>query len=189
MVSTSWGSLRKTAEDASKPLPKDWYDVQVEKAELTTSSTNKPMIKVVLQVMSGPQAGNRKVWTQFVFSPDSPFALQMFFKNMAAFGLDEKFFDSLPEGDPEVGLNLVAAQLTGCTARALIAPRTFNGTDRDNVVEITAPQGGASRPAVSVAPAPSTSSAPAGPPTPNVPAGPPTPGTGAAPTSPPQLTF
>lgn len=152
MATQSWKDLRKTAEDASKPLPEGWYDVQVEKAEATTSSTNKPMIKLVLQVTSGPQAGNRKVWTQIVFSPDSPFALQMFFQNLAAFGFNEAFFDSLP-AEPEAGISVIAQQLVGAVASVKIAPRAYQGVERDNVMEYQ-PKAGAGTRQASVAPAP-----------------------------------
>lgn len=169
MTTQSWKDLKKTAEDASKPLPADWYNVVVEKAESTMSSTNKPMIKVVLVVTSGPQANNRKVWTQFVFSPDSPFALQMFFKNLAAFGLNDSFFDSLPP-NPEQGMGIIAESLIGLSARAKIEPRTFNGVERDNVIELAAGQGSGS-----VAPRPagvgSVAPAPGGAPTAPIPAG------------------
>jgi len=174
MVAKGWGDLRKQAEDASKPLPEDWYDVQVEKAEAVTASTGKPMIKMVLNVMSGPQAGARKVWTQVVFSPDNGFALQMFFKNMAAFGLGEKFFETLPV-EPETAMPLIAQALPGATARALIAPRSYQGVERDNVVELNPAPGGAQRTA-SVAPAPVGGGAapsapiPSGAPAPQVPA-------------------
>lgn len=197
MAEMSWGSLRKTAEDASKPLPADWYDVTVEKAENTIASTGSPMIKATLQVMSGPQAGNRKVWTQFVFKPDSPFALQMFFKNLAAFGLDDAFFNSLP-GSPEAGMPIIAAKIQGASARAKIAPRAYQGTERDNVEELSAPQGGA-RP-TSIAPAPGgvTGAAPVAPipagaspvaPTPSVAPAPQSVPQGQGPSAPPQLAF
>lgn len=194
MANTTWGALRKTAEDASRPLPKDWYDVVVEKAENTIASTGSPMIKATLQVMSGPQAGNRKVWTQFVFKPDSPFALQMFFKNLAAFGLDGAFFDTLP-AEIEAGMPIIAGKIQGASARALIGPRAYQGTERDNVEELAPAQGGGAR-STSVAPAPASSgAAPAAPipagaspvaPTPSVA---PAPQQGNGPSAPPQLAF
>lgn len=199
MAEMSWGSLRKTAEDASKPLPKDWYDVTVEKAENTVASTGSPMIKATLQVMSGPQAGNRKVWTQFVFKPDSPFALQMFFKNLAAFGLDDAFFNTLP-ANPEAGMPIIAAKIQGASARALIGPRAYQGTERDNVEELSAPQGGGARP-TSIAPAPTAAAAGAAPaapvpagaspiaPTPSVAPAPQSVPQGQGPSAPPQLAF
>lgn len=198
MPEQTWGSLRKTAEDASRPLPADWYDVTVEKAENTVASTGSPMIKATLQVMSGPQAGNRKVWTQFVFKPDSPFALQMFFKNLAAFGLDAAFFDSLPP-NIEAGMPIIAAKIQGASARAKIAPRAYQGTERDNVEELAAAAPGSARPA-SVAPAPSNASgaAPTAPvpagaspvaPTPSVAPAPQSVPQGQGPSAPPQLAF
>lgn len=131
---TTWGSLRQVAEDATKPLPDDWYDVIIEKTEATTASTGSPMIKIILVVTSGPQANNRKIWTQAVFKDDSPFAMNMFFKTVGAFGLDENFFNTLPDNIAD-GIPLIARALEGRTARAHIAPRPYQGVERDNVME------------------------------------------------------
>lgn len=192
MAETTWGALRKTAEDASKPLPKDTYDVTVSKAESTVASTGSPMIKATLDVKSGPQAGNRKLFTQFVMKADAPFAVQMFFTNLAAFGLGEQFFAQLPD-DLEAGMPIIADALVGRSARANVEPRPYQGVERDNVTGFAPPLGGAQAASVasSIAgpPVPGQSSAaPAGPP---VPQSPPTPGVpqGSGPAAPPQLNF
>lgn len=189
MTKTTWGALRQTAEDATKPLPADWYDVAIEKSEATTASTGSPMIKVTLVVTSGAQANNRKVWTQFVLKADSPFALTMFFKNLAAFGLGETFFDSLPDNIEE-GLPLIANTLVGRTARAKIEPRAYQGVERDNVTELAPGTGGGQVSGIATpggAPIPSIAATP---PTPQISA-PPTPGAGPAtpPSAPPTLAF
>lgn len=189
----SWGSLKKTAEDAIKPLPADWYDVTIEKAEATTSSTGKPMIKIMLTVDSGPMAGQRKIPTQFTVSPESPFALTMFFKQLAAFGLGDAFFSSLQGADQEleIGIQTIAANLLGRQARAKIEPRAYQGVERDNCSEFAIkPGAGIVANAMVVGTAGGPPIPPSGPPTPQstppVPTytGPPNPGaTGATPPS------
>lgn len=191
MAQQTWNALRKQAEDASKPLPEDWYEVTVTKTESTIASTGSPMIKATLDVNSGPQAGNRKVWTQFVMKAETPFVVQMFFQNLAAFGLDENFFNGLPD-DIEAGMPIIAQALDGRSARAKIGPRAYNGVDRDNVFEF-APSAKNNNNATGLP----GGAAPTGPPTPGAAAapsvsqGPPTPGAsqGNGPAAPPQLAF
>lgn len=134
MTSKSWGDLKKQADDASRPVPKDQYDVVVTKAELTTASTGSLMIKSQMKIVGGPY-NNRTLFTNFVLSTENSIALSIFFKNMAAFGLDDAFFGSLagPDSDPEVGMQTVAVTLVGRTARADVSIRTWQGQDRNEV--------------------------------------------------------
>ncbi len=143
MSGVSWRDLRKTAEDATKPLADGWYECVVEKAEATTASTGSPMIKTTLQVTSGTHAG-RKLWTQFVFSPDNPNALIFFFRNMAALGLGESFFDSLTQQGLDVDSSMlaIAQSIGGRQVRVRTAIRKFNGSDRNNVEELQPSESG-----------------------------------------------
>lgn len=126
MTSLNWNALRKTAEDSTKPLPKDWYDVKATKAEATVASTGSPMIKLVLEVITGPHA-TRTLFTNLVVSQDSGFALNIFFRNVAAFGVDPHVV--APNGD----LGSVAQALVGRTARAEVSTRTWQGQERNEV--------------------------------------------------------
>ena len=134
MSTRSWADLRKQGEDASKPLPDGWYNVQVVKADATEASTGSPMIKTQLRVTDGPHA-TRVLFTQFVLSVESPFALSIFFKNMGALGLNDAFFDNLmgAESDPKVGMVTVAANMIGRTARAEVGSRTWQGREMNEV--------------------------------------------------------
>lgn len=137
MSGVSWKDLRKTAEDATKPLADDWYECVVDSAEATTASTGSPMIKAVLQVTDGTHAG-RKLWTQFTFTADNPNALIFFFRNMAALGLGESFFDGLTaQGlDVDQSMRAIAQSIEKRKVRVKTEIRKWNGADRNNVAEL-----------------------------------------------------
>jgi hypothetical protein len=137
VTSQTWQSLKKQADDASKPLPDDWYEVTVAKAEVKTASTGSLMIVAQLAVTAGPHT-NRRLFNNFVLSVDSSFALSMFFKNMTAFGLDDNFFAQLPvNGDDwSPGLQLVAEALLGRNAKAQVGTRTWNGQERNEILQL-----------------------------------------------------
>jgi hypothetical protein len=135
---TSFKDLRKAVDDATRPLPKDWYSVVVDKAEAVTAQTGSQMVKTTLKVDEGAHAG-RNVWTNFVMKLDSPFALGIFFKNMAAFGLGDAFFDGLTERglDPEAALPVIADALVGRKAKVEVDIRTWQGTERNECKAFT----------------------------------------------------
>lgn len=136
MPGINWLDLQKAAGDAAfTPLPNDVYDVFVETAEATKTSTDKDMIKVTFKVQNGPHQG-RSVFNQFVISPDSANALAFFFRHMGALGLDEAFFAANPP------LQHVAAQLVGRTCRVKLSTREYQGQDRNQVDQVLPPTPG-----------------------------------------------
>ena len=141
VTSVSWGSLKKTAEAATKPLPVDWYDVTVVKAEAKVASTGSNMVSATLEVDSGPSK-TRRLFTNFVLSPDNGFALGIFFRNMAAFGLDDRFFAELSQYPIEQGMDLIAQQLQGRQVRVKVGIRQWQGQDRNECQEFAARAGG-----------------------------------------------
>lgn len=143
MSGVSWASLRQTAEDATKPLGDGWYECVVETSEATVASTGSDMVKAVLQVTDGPHSG-RKLWTQFVFSPDNPNALIFFFRNMAAFGLGEAFFDGLSARglDASASMQVIAQTIKDRRISVRTEIRKWQGQDRNNVAELKPSQTG-----------------------------------------------
>jgi hypothetical protein len=130
MASINWQDLQKAAGDAAfTPVPVGVYDVYVDTAEATQSSTGKDMIKVTFKVQNGPHEG-RGIFNQFVISPDSANALAFFFRHMAALGLDEAFFAVNPP------LETVAATLVGRTCRVKVGIREYQGQDRNEVQQV-----------------------------------------------------
>jgi len=147
MAAINWSDLQKAAGDAAfTPVPNDVYDVFVDTAEATQSSTGKDMIKVQFKIQNGPHEG-RNVFNQFVISPDSANALAFFFRHMAALGLDEAFFAANPP------LQTVAATLVGRACRIKVGTREYQGQDRNQVDAVLPPTAGT---AVTAPPAPST---------------------------------
>lgn len=140
-TSVSWGALRKAAEDATRPLPPDFYDVTVVKAEYRVASTGSNMIAVTFEVDGGAYK-TRRLFTNFVLSTDNGFALGMFFRNMNAFGLDDAFFTSIQQYPIEQGMELIAQALFGRSVRTKVGVRKWQGQDRNECVEFTPRAGG-----------------------------------------------
>lgn len=177
-TSVNWGALKKTAEDATRPLPDDWYDVTVVKSEFKLASTGSPMITATLEVDSGPHK-TRRLFTNFVLTPENGFALGIFFNNMKAFGFDDNFFAQLTQSglDLEAGMVQIAAQLQNRSARVQVGTRQWQGQDRNECKTFSARQGGPSAPGVVTGPA--SFAGPTGPSSPS-PAAPATPASPAA---------
>lgn len=134
-TSVSWSKLRGDAEKAMQPLPKGVrVPVAVEKAKYQKASTGAHMVVATLVIFEGEHSP-RKVFNNFVLSPDSPFAVQMFFRNMSAFGLDDGFFTKL-EGSGvsiEQQLEMIGDALVNRKAwLTMDEPRTYQGVTRDN---------------------------------------------------------
>lgn len=154
MPTIDWNDLMNTAGTAMEPVPIGEYDVELTKAEATSSSTGKPMWKVVFKITSGPHAG-RNIWNNFTLSTENNNALGFFFAHMKALGLDRDFFARQPT--PEQ----IAGALEGKHARIKVGHRPFQGVNRNDVKAIMPPLG---------APNGATSSAVAPPPPPPPPA-------------------
>jgi hypothetical protein len=172
----SWGALRKMADDATKPLPIDWYEVAVVKAEAKVYGTGSHGIAAVLEVQSGPHK-TRRLFTNFVLVPENGFALGIFFRNMGAFGLDEKFFADLQQYPLEQGLELIAQALVGRGVKVKVGIRQWQGQDRNECTEFAALAGsGPVAPGMITGPASMAGGPSTGPVTSPTPSGPLTPG-------------
>lgn len=178
-----WTDLMETAGESSsfEVLPAGPYDMTVMKAEVKNSSTGKIMFVLTLEVESGTHA-KRRVWTNMVISPDSPPAMGIFFRQMAALGLDRTYFSTNPSNDA------VADALTGRRCKATIAIKKYQGVDKNEVKAISPPAAAGAgfppgyspatpsmaKPPAAAAPPPPAAAAPP-PPPPAAPAPPPPP--------------
>lgn len=121
----NWKDLKKRGDDATKPIEPGWYVMECTKADLgKASTTGNPMIKAQFKVVEGPAAG-KTAFNNFNITPDSDFALGIFFNQLAAFGIGDEFFASDPT--PEQ----LAASLVGRRANVELGIRPWQGQDRN----------------------------------------------------------
>lgn len=133
-----FSDLLKQAEASGytfSALPANEYDTKIASAEVRQTGTGKNKIVVRFQVTSGPFSG-RTVFNDFVLSPGNPNAMVIFFRQMAAMGLDGSYFAQNPP------LSKVAADLNGREQRLRLGIRNWQGVDRNSVLQIMAPAGG-----------------------------------------------
>ena len=136
MTTLNWDDLRKAAgESAFSPLPAAEYDAIVDNCEAKRSSSGKDMLAIRFAVETGPHAG-RKVFSNFVISPDSSAALGFFFRKMAALGLDSEYFDRGPT------LEAVASDLDGRRCRIQVTIREWNQQERNDISTVLPPADG-----------------------------------------------
>lgn len=91
----NWGEMLAESNIQEQPMPIGDYDAQVVAAEDGQASNGKLMFKMVWQIVSGPYAG-RRLTRNMVISKDSKKAMQVFFRQMRALGLDDQFWMSNP---------------------------------------------------------------------------------------------
>jgi hypothetical protein len=177
-----WDELMDAADEASiAPIPASDYDVIIDSVEATTSSTKKPMWKIVCKVENG-QYKDRKIYTQQTLTMDNQNAMAIFFKTMAVVGLNKQYFASKPTPQD------VAQALVGRRFRAKVGVERWNEEDRNKITRwlpltgggLTPPPGGSIPPP----PAPAASTTPPPPPAPAAAAPPPPPPAPAAPAAP-----
>lgn len=183
MSEMDWSTLKKRADNATKPAPPGSHVVEIKKASWKHNSSGNPMYSVQGVIVEGPAEG-KSVFNNFNVTVDNDFAVAIFFRHMAALGLDEGFFAAQPSHDA------VCQALVGRRAVFELEIRQWQGQDRnqvDNIQPVTGPL------AQSVGVAAAGPGNPTLPPTPKMPAGPATPPhvgamTPSAPATPPPVT-
>lgn len=154
-MAVSWQNLLDEAAASGggsfEPLPIGDYTVVVNESSHTTTQKGKLMFKLQMKVQGGPHDG-RFVWSNFVVSPESPKALEIFFQQMATLGLDTSFFAGNPSEDT------IAQALLGKRCNVTLQHREWNGQVRNEVKSIKPAIGGSP---VAAAPAPAPAAAPA----------------------------
>ena len=136
MSQFNFADLIKQAGASFEPLAAGPYEAIIQKADAVRTSTGKTMFKLTWSITQGPFT-NRKVWSNQVISPESPPALGIFFRQMAALGLDNTFFAANPSPDQ------VAQALVNRPAQIVVAQREYQGQLRNDVTDIKQSSGGA----------------------------------------------
>lgn len=125
--------FQKLLQDAKAggAWPDGQYDMEIVQADATTANSGSAMVVAKLRCLTGPFA-NKHITNNFVLSVDNPIALNIFFKNMRAFGLDDNFFLQLGNGDHSA----IANNLLGKRARVTLGHRPYQGVDQNKIDKI-----------------------------------------------------
>lgn len=125
MTDIDWASLQQQAKDIL--IPDGEYAAIVTQSTATNSSTGKPMIKLEFAIVDGPFHG-RKLFSQLTLSAENPFALQRWFGNLAAFGLDHNYFSN-----SKPSLETLARELLNRGVVVTVGRHEYNGSERNNI--------------------------------------------------------
>ena len=135
MADMNFGKMR---QDALTVLTGDFV-VRCVEVTAVKNSNGDDMLKSKLEIIAGPYAG-RRIFNNFNIIPSNQAALAMFFRHMQVFGLDDTYFNKLPNG--EAGVQAIARDLVGRVVTVTVGTRKFNNVDRENVEAISpAPAG------------------------------------------------
>lgn len=91
-----WMSLKKEADDATKPVPKADYAVENVKVTYKPNSAGNPMYVIEAKIMEGAHAG-RSITSNFSLTVDKPAAMAFFFRHMKGMGLTDEFWETKPK--------------------------------------------------------------------------------------------
>jgi hypothetical protein len=162
MASINWNQYIAAAEAAGEslddftPVPANTYEVNVLKAEaVKTKGGNgkavKDMLKLTLVIEGGPHAG-RRLWSNQVFSPESPKAVAIFIRTLKSLGAGQLM-------DSGASFEQIAAGLQGALATVKVSVGEYQGKPKNEVDSIAGRTGGTAGPNLS---APSAPAVPAG---------------------------
>lgn len=129
MAEFNFGQMRQDA----LIVPTGDFIVRCVKADAVKNSNGDDMIKTQLEVIAGPHTG-RKFSNNFNIIPSKPNALAMFFRQMDHFGLDEAYFNTLPNG--EAGVARITHDLVGRVVEIEVGVRKWQGVDQPDIKSI-----------------------------------------------------
>lgn len=145
-------------EETFDPLPKGAYTCDVETAEAVTSSTNKPMVKIMFRVTEEGPYKNRTLWTNIVLDRSSEFGMKYTLRKLAGLGVGR---DLLRTYNPTA--EVIAEMVKGVATIVTVDQKEYNGAMTNDVkgmraidgVTVANKPGGAPRPSGSAGPRPS----------------------------------
>lgn len=100
MPSIPWDDIFENAEQDEKPPAAGPYLAEIEKAEWTTSSTGKDMLKLRARIVGGPEK-DKALFTQIVISPENSFAVKIAVRHLTAIGLTRADLNNLSNAEQE----------------------------------------------------------------------------------------
>ncbi len=95
MVQVNWDEMFDNAEDFS-PAPPGDYVAFVKSAEWKETKSGKSMLAYRFEISAGPERG-KLIFGNIVISPESPVALSIGLRHLAALGLTKDLLKSLSE--------------------------------------------------------------------------------------------
>lgn len=129
MTNINWDDVLK--EQANDPgigaVPANKYPVRVKKAEAVTAQSGNPMIKVQLEITSGPYA-TRVVFTNIVFSTGNAKAMSFTLRKLGALGVTREV---LAAQNPTT--EQIASMIEGVEVEATVKVEQYNGEDKNDV--------------------------------------------------------
>ena len=144
-MSLNWSQLMQDAGNPAELIPDSDYAAVIDSCLHKQSKNGKDMYVAKWKLVSGPYAG-KTLYHNLVISPESPNAMQMFFKQMNTLGLDAAFFGMNPTHEQ------VATNLIGRQAVISVGHKTWNNEARNEVTGISRGAAGPQVPGVPVPP-------------------------------------
>lgn len=129
MSEVDWNALKKRSDDATKPAPPGDHIVEIKKCSWKMNQSNNPMYSIQGTIVDGPAEG-KAVFNNFNVTVENDFALSIFFRHMAALGLDENFFGAGPSHDQ------VCQALVGRRAVFSLEIRQWQDSNRNGVTDV-----------------------------------------------------
>jgi hypothetical protein len=128
MGTIDWKAAREDAKAASVLIPDGEFPFECVSADAQLSNGGAPQIVADFLCLND-RYNKRTVRNWFTLTLDSPVALDIFFKTMKVFGMDEAYF---AKGDgPE--MDDIAARLLGQKVTCGVKTSEWNGQDRNKL--------------------------------------------------------
>jgi hypothetical protein len=129
MGSIDWKAARQDAKAVSALIPDGDYPFECIKAEARLSNGGSPQVVADFLCLND-RYSKRTVRNWFTVSIDSPIALDILFRHLKVFGMDEAYF---AKGDgPE--MEDIADRLLGQKVNCVVRTSPYNGEDRNKIV-------------------------------------------------------
>lgn len=140
-VGKSWAELMNEAASAPdtgfQMLEEDDYAFFIKEVKAQKSNDGLKDQLVIIAAVEAGERRNSTVRHQMTLSPESPKALQIFFRELAVFGLDGAFFDQ----NPQMDMNFIASQLKNRRFSASVVHNITGDKKYANLHSISAPAG------------------------------------------------
>lgn len=141
MSTINWNQYIAQAEAAGEsldeftPLPAGSYDVNILKGEAKKTKNGKDMVVATYVVEGGPYAG-RRLWHNFVVSPESPKAMAILIRQLSILGVR-------PLLEQNATFEQIAAAIKDVALTVKVSVGEYGGKPKNEVDSIAARTGSA----------------------------------------------